>query len=143
VAFSSFYYSYYYRYFPLFREAFFLRDDVMVHVRHFFDDVRRLEGKRELTFVGVHVRRDDYKPYLLLNHDTLPLRATWYLTAMERMKKMVGQEKDIVFVVTTDEPSWARHNLANVSGVYLSARHYKHISEPFQVRFDFSLLASW
>jgi len=56
------------------RRQFEFKDAVLGMVRSFFKLVEESEEDDDLTFVGVHVRRQDYKQYMWHKHRTKLLR---------------------------------------------------------------------
>ena len=69
-------------------------------------------------YVGVHVRRTDYLPYMAKRYQGVEVRADFFLEAFRRMR---GRLANPIFVVTTDDPNWADENLAKEPDVFVAS----------------------
>ena len=70
--------------------------------------VRRNMMEAEITWVGVHVRRTDYKHHLDVLYGANLLEADYFKRAMNIYTK---DYNNIIFVVVTDDMEWAENNL--------------------------------
>lgn len=61
------------------------------------------------TFVGVHVRRTDYKDYLWRTERVPLADKSYFLSAMKYYREKYGP--GVVFLVVSDDPAWCRRHL--------------------------------
>ncbi|KAJ8881662.1 hypothetical protein PR048_018148 [Dryococelus australis] len=66
------------------------------------------------TYVGIHVRRTDYRDYLWRTRRIFLAGAEYFLNAMEYFRAKYG--KNVVFLVVSDDPAWCQRNLVGGSG---------------------------
>jgi len=63
---------------------------------------------KDVTFVGVHVRRTDHLRFMRQNYGLEPLDADYYNNAMEYFQE---EYDNCVFVVASDDIKWTKKNL--------------------------------
>lgn len=69
------------------------------------------------TFVGVHIRRTDYKNFLIVKHGIKPADITFYNSAMNYFE---DKYQKVVFVVVSDDPKWCFENFSKRKNVYVT-----------------------
>ena len=69
---------------------------------------RRGVGGSEVTWVGVHNRRGDYKDHLQNLYGLKLLEPDYFHRAMQRF---TSQYKNVIFIIVTDDMEWAETNL--------------------------------
>jgi galactoside 2-L-fucosyltransferase 1/2 len=80
---------------------------------HIVDESQRLlhiasKGVKNITYVGVHVRRTDYKGHLKLLYDAYMVKPDFFLRQMNLLR---NKYKPIMFVVVSDDPEWCEREL--------------------------------
>lgn len=75
---------------------------------------RELLDAADLTFVGIHVRRTDYRNYLWRTHGVFLADADYFHNAMNYFR--TKYHGTVAFLVVSDDPSWCRHNLVGDRG---------------------------
>jgi galactoside 2-L-fucosyltransferase 1/2 len=80
---------------------------------HIIDESQRLlhgasRGMKNITYVGVHVRRTDYIGYLKRKFKTSPVNPDYFLRHMNVFR---NKYKPIMFVVVSDDPEWCEREL--------------------------------
>lgn len=68
------------------------------------------QDAQAITFIGVHVRRGDYLTESNVNNGYVVAPAKYFDRAI---KYFESKFKNIIFVVTTDEPEWTEDNIAS------------------------------
>ena len=96
------------------------------------------------TYVGVHIRRGDYKHISTFRTGGTLYNGAYFLRTMEKMAKHLGMDpRDLVFVVATDDPKWAWSSLRSKRlNIAFSASHYKRVKGMADYAFDFAVLVS-
>ncbi|XP_047002348.1 galactoside 2-alpha-L-fucosyltransferase SEC1-like [Schistocerca americana] len=69
----------------------------------------QLMNNSNLTFVGVHVRRTDYRQYLWRTRKMNLAGPEYFHNAMGYFRERY--RSGVAFLVVSDDPSWCRHNL--------------------------------
>ncbi|XP_050701782.1 galactoside alpha-(1,2)-fucosyltransferase 2-like isoform X2 [Eriocheir sinensis] len=92
------------------RAAFRIRDDLKQKAARFLEGVRQRRGRRDITFVGFHIRRTDYIDHFRTFFNcTSPLPGpAFYQLAMNHYRATL---RNPVFVVASDDLSNARQHL--------------------------------
>ncbi|GFG40944.1 hypothetical protein Cfor_08575 [Coptotermes formosanus] len=80
---------------------------------HIVDESQRLlhsasRGVKNITYVGVHVRRTDYKEHLQLLYSTTMVKPDFFLRQMNVLRNIY---KRVMFVVVSDDPEWCEREL--------------------------------
>ena len=80
---------------------------------HIIDESQKLlhiasRGMKNITYVGVHVRRTDYMGYLKRKFKTSPVKPDYFLRHMNVFR---NKYKPIIFVVVSDDPKWCEREL--------------------------------
>jgi len=80
---------------------------------HIVDESQRLlhsasKGVKNITYVGVHVRRMDYKKHLKLLFNASMAKADFFLRQMSLLR---NKYKPVMFVVVSDDPEWCEREL--------------------------------
>ena len=80
---------------------------------HIVEESQRLlhnasKGVKNITYVGVHVRRTDYIAYLKRKYDTSPVKPNYF---RRQMNVFWNNYKTIIFVVVSDDPKWCEREL--------------------------------
>jgi galactoside 2-L-fucosyltransferase 1/2 len=80
---------------------------------HIRDESQRLlhsasKGKKNITYVGCHVRRTDYKGHLKLLYNASMVKPDYFLRQMNLLRNTY---KPIIFVVLSDDPKWCEREL--------------------------------
>jgi galactoside 2-L-fucosyltransferase 1/2 len=63
---------------------------------------------KNITYVGVHVRRTDYIGYLKRKYNASPVKPDYFLRHMNVFR---NKYKPIMFVVVNDDHEWCEHEL--------------------------------
>ncbi|KDR14981.1 galactoside 2-alpha-L-fucosyltransferase 2-like [Zootermopsis nevadensis] len=66
------------------------------------------KGEKNVTYVGVHVRRTDYKAYLKRKYNASLVEPDFFPRQMNYFR---NNYKAVVFVVVSDEPRWCEREL--------------------------------
>ncbi|XP_050701779.1 galactoside alpha-(1,2)-fucosyltransferase 2-like isoform X29 [Eriocheir sinensis] len=92
------------------RAAFRFKEDLKQKVAKFLEGVRQKRGRRDITFVGFHIRRTDYRRVIKSFFKcTSPLPGlAFYQSAMNHYRATL---RNPVFVVASDDLSYARQHL--------------------------------
>lgn len=96
-----------------------LKDEFLEIGSGVLEDVKRYHLKRHkkkkmknLTFVGVHMRRTDSASWYSDNFGVPLLKPSYYLSAMDIMvNSLKVKKKSVAFVVITDDQDWADVNV--------------------------------
>ena len=80
---------------------------------HIVDESQRLlhnasKGVKNITYVGVHVRRTDYEKHLMKKYKASMAKADFFLRQMDLLR---NKYKPIMFVVVSDDPVWCEREL--------------------------------
>ena len=80
---------------------------------HIVDESQRLlhivsKGVKNITYVGVHVRRTDYKGHLKYLYNAYMVKPDFFLRQMNLLR---SKYKSIMFVVVSDDPEWCEREL--------------------------------
>jgi galactoside 2-L-fucosyltransferase 1/2 len=80
---------------------------------HVIDESQRLlhiasRGMKNITYVGVHVRRTDYIGYLMWKHNVSQVKPNYFLRQMNVCRY---KNQQVIFVVVSDDPSWCEREL--------------------------------
>ena len=80
---------------------------------HIVDESQRLlriasKGVKNITYVGVHVRRTDYGGHLKYLYNANVVKPDFFLRQMNRLR---NKYKPIMFIVVSDDPEWCEHEL--------------------------------
>jgi galactoside 2-L-fucosyltransferase 1/2 len=65
-------------------------------------------GMKNITYVGVHVRRTDYIGYLKRKYNASPAKPDYFLRQMNVFR---NKYKAVMFVVVSDDPKWCEREL--------------------------------
>jgi galactoside 2-L-fucosyltransferase 1/2 len=81
--------------------------------KHIAEESQRLleevsKRVKNVTYVGVHVRRTDYKIHLKKLHKASLVKPDYFLRQMDYFR---SNYKAVIFVVVSDEPEWCKHEL--------------------------------
>jgi galactoside 2-L-fucosyltransferase 1/2 len=81
--------------------------------KHIAEESQRLlqevsKGVKNVTYVGVHVRRTDYKIHLKKLHKASLVKPDYFLRQMNYFR---SNYKAVIFVVVSDEPEWCKREL--------------------------------
>jgi len=66
------------------------------------------KGVKNITYVGVHVRRTDYENHLNVMYNASMVKADFFLRQMNLLR---NKYKPIMFVVVSDDPVWCEREL--------------------------------
>jgi galactoside 2-L-fucosyltransferase 1/2 len=80
---------------------------------HIVDESQRLllnasKGVKNITYVGVHVRRMDYKRHLNLLYNASMVKPDFFLRQINLLR---NKYRPILFVVMSDDPEWCEREL--------------------------------
>ena len=80
---------------------------------HITDESQKLlhrasRGMKNITYVGVHVRRTDYIGYLKRKFNASPVTSDYFLRQMNVFR---NKYKRVMFVVVSDDPEWCEREL--------------------------------
>jgi galactoside 2-L-fucosyltransferase 1/2 len=67
------------------------------------------KGARNVVYVGVHVRRTDYKEYLKRKYNASLAESEFFVRQMNYFR---NKYKSVLFLVMSDEPKWCEDKLA-------------------------------
>jgi galactoside 2-L-fucosyltransferase 1/2 len=81
--------------------------------QHIVDKIQRLlhiasKGVKNITYVGVHVRRTDYNNHLQLLYHASIVKPDFFLRQMNLLR---NKYKPIMFIVVSDDPKWCEREL--------------------------------
>jgi galactoside 2-L-fucosyltransferase 1/2 len=65
-------------------------------------------GMKNLTYVGVHVRRTDYIRYIKRKYNASPVKPDYFLRQMNVFR---NKYQRVMFVVLSDDPKWCEREL--------------------------------
>ncbi|XP_066254577.1 galactoside alpha-(1,2)-fucosyltransferase 2-like isoform X2 [Euwallacea similis] len=71
-----------------------------------------------ITFIGVHVRRDDYIKYLDKKYKVTPATNEYYLNAMGYYK---NKYKRCLFIIISDDPQWCYDQFGKLQDVFVAS----------------------
>ena len=112
---------------------------------------KKVLGKKakEVTYVGVHVRRTDHVAYMKSQHGTGALDAEYYNDAMEYFRE---EYDNCLFVVASDDIKWAKKNFdKSFKDLYFSDQNPEFHKDEYgnlqdndmsKAAYDFALLTS-
>jgi galactoside 2-L-fucosyltransferase 1/2 len=66
-------------------------------------------GTKNVVYVGVHVRRTDYREYLKRKYNASLVKSEFFVRQMNYFRK---KYESVMFVVVSDEPKWCEDKLA-------------------------------
>ncbi|XP_063222170.1 galactoside 2-alpha-L-fucosyltransferase Sec1-like [Bacillus rossius redtenbacheri] len=119
-----------------------IRQEFRFHDNLWETSLRVLEGagksvnRTPATYVGVHVRRTDYREYLWRTRKIILAGADYFINAMEYFRAKYGD--NVVFLIVSDDPSWCQQNLvADQGDVFVVSKN--GISSPGQ---DLAIMAA-
>lgn len=73
------------------------------------ESANHLLNSTALVYVGIHVRRTDYRDYLWRTHKMFLAHEDFFIEAMNYFCKKFGS--NVAFLVVSDDPGWCRRNL--------------------------------
>jgi galactoside 2-L-fucosyltransferase 1/2 len=81
--------------------------------QHIVEESQRLlhsasKFMKNVTYVGVHVRRTDYIGYLKRKYNASPVKPDYFLRQMNVFR---NKYKPVIFVVVSDDPRWCEREL--------------------------------
>jgi galactoside 2-L-fucosyltransferase 1/2 len=81
--------------------------------KHIVDESQRIlhissKGVKNITYVGVHVRRTDYKIFLKLMYNAAAAKPGFFRRQMNLLR---NKYKPIMFLVVSDDPKWCEREL--------------------------------
>jgi len=102
---------------PLVREI----PQIFQFKKHIVDESQRLlhvasKGVKNITYVGVHVRRTDYNNHLNVLYNASMVKPDFFLRQMNLLR---NKYKPIMFVVVSDDPEWCERELHGVDVVII------------------------
>jgi galactoside 2-L-fucosyltransferase 1/2 len=65
-------------------------------------------GKKNITYVGVHVRRTDYIRYIKRKYNASPVKPDYFLRHMNVFR---NKYQRVMFIVLSDDPEWCEREL--------------------------------
>jgi len=88
-------------------------DNFFQFKEHIIDESQKFlhsaaRGIKNITYVGVHVRRTDYIGYLKSKFNATPVKPDYVLRQMNVFR---NKYKPIMFVVVSDDPKWCEREL--------------------------------
>ena len=91
---------------------------------HIIDESQKLllsasKGEKNITYVGVHVRRTDYIGYLKRKFNVSPVKPDYFLRQMNVFR---NKYKPIMFVVVSDDPRWCERELSGDDVVVMKTK---------------------
>ena len=131
------------------------RDNLQEKINKRLKSVARKHYKdkkvKDVTFVGIHVRRTDHLHYMKTKFDSEPLDSDYYNDAMEYFQE---EYENVVFIAASDDMKWTRRNLDKKNNkIYFSDQNPTFHRPPefsfelldddlSKAAFDFALLTS-
>lgn len=70
--------------------------------------------KKNVTFVGVHVRRSDFQTWLPMKYNKTLVEAQYFLDVMSWFRKKLASETPI-FLIFSDDPMWCKSEIVKNS----------------------------
>jgi hypothetical protein len=127
----------------LITEEFAFQSEMKLDVEDFFRNVSlNLNLSKEIIFVGVHARRNDFKDWMkTLGHGGFVASQKFYLSAMEfYQNKYDSSSSKTVFIMASDEDQWCRKMFGNMSDVVFTSSSTTPLSRK-QPTFDLAALS--
>ncbi|XP_050701755.1 uncharacterized protein LOC126988037 isoform X12 [Eriocheir sinensis] len=90
------------------RAAFRFKEDLKQKIARFLEGVRERRGRRDITFVGFHIRRTDYTYHMERFFKCSLPGPAFYQSALNHYRATL---RNPVFVVASDDLSYARQHL--------------------------------
>ena len=95
---------------------------------HIIDESQNLlhsasRGMKNITYVGVHVRRTDYIGYLKRKFNATPVKPNYFLRQMNVFR---NKYKPIMFVVVSDDTKWCERELRGDDFVVIKTNSPAH-----------------
>jgi hypothetical protein len=101
----------------------------------------KFEKTKNVTFVSIHIRRTDYKKWLLEKGYGKLASREYFVAAMNTFrKKYVTSSTAVLFVIASDDVKWCKAMFANESDVVLAASSSSKFSKQ-QPTFDLAILS--
>lgn len=114
--------------------------------KKYVDEARRIlstiaskHSGSNITFIGVHVRRDDYAKWMTkrLGKKQHYVNETYFKAGMDEFRRRIGPS--VVFVVVSDDSAWIAKHLGQLPDVYIGGKILKTGGKEPSAR-DFALL---
>lgn len=70
-----------------------------------------LDARKPLLFVGVHIRRGDYKHHLKVLYNMNLLEPSFYITGMDYFIHKYSQTNQVIFAAVSNDVTWVSENL--------------------------------
>jgi len=124
-------------------EEFVFHSDTESNVEDFFKAIaENLNTHVDIIFVGVHVRRSDFKDWMKnQGHGGFVASQKFYLSAMDHYRnKYNDNNSTVVFIIASDEVQWCRKMFGNMSDVVLTSSATTPLSKQ-QPTFDLAALS--
>jgi galactoside 2-L-fucosyltransferase 1/2 len=88
------------------RQIFQFKEDIIDEAQRLLHSASR--GMKNITYVGVHVRRTDYIGYLKSKHKASPVKPDYFLRQMDVFR---NKYQRVLFVVMSDDNKWCKREL--------------------------------
>jgi galactoside 2-L-fucosyltransferase 1/2 len=105
-------------------------------VQNTYNNIKLNNKYKNITYIGVHVRRTDFKTWLPLKYNTNLINAKYFLEAMAWFRKKINS-RSLLFLIISDDPDWCKKEITShvEDAILVSANN----TSPGQ---DLALLAS-
>jgi len=127
----------------LITEEFAFHSNMISDVQDFFQSVvENINLNKEIIFVGVHVRRNDFKDWMKnQGHSGFLASQKYYLSAMEYYRNNYSSSNTtVVFIVASDDDQWCRKMFGNMSDVVFTSSSTTLLSRQ-QPTYDLAVLS--
>ena len=85
---------------------------------------------KEVTYVGIHIRRTDYNFYYEKEYGIKPKKSSYYNDAMEYFNE---EYENCIFVVASDDIKWAKKHLKKPNNTHI---HFSEQNPTFSLMTD-------
>ncbi|KAJ9596394.1 hypothetical protein L9F63_012557 [Diploptera punctata] len=91
------------------RREFRFKNRLIISSHKILETAKKLLNNSEIIYVGIHVRRTDYRDYLWRTHKIFLANVDFFNDAMNYFRRKFTNK--VAFLVVSDDPGWCRRNL--------------------------------
>jgi len=126
----------------LITEEFAFHSSMISDVQDFFQSVvEKININKEIIFVGVHVRRNDFKDWMKSEGHGFVASQKYYLIAIEYYRNKYNSfNSTAVFIMASDDDQWCRKMFGNMSDVVFTSSSTTLLSKQ-QPTYDLAVLS--
>merc|ERR1711983_445220 len=100
--------------------------------------LKKVKKKKIDLFVGIHVRRTDYTEYEEVQN-WVPVKASYYLEAMDLYRNYYSNHK-LVFFVISDDIEWCKKNIGGKKSKDIVFASNQNLEETTSIGHDLALM---